>query len=316
MKPWVNKVFYRWHIKVLSFAAAGFLFLLFRMNTLEERIFTAPLQIMLNDEYIISEEHAQSVRITIRGEAEGLNSILEEDIAPYIDMTDHPGEGSFVEPILVRKKGTALNMESLEIRVEPREMVLSQEEKVTMSLTVKPRIVGFVSLGYSLSQYYVSPTSVSAIGPRSQMDGLKSVVTEAIDISGQYSDFSVFSRIVNPQPLVSFPGGSSVQFRGVVEENIIEKSIPNLSIALLDLSDSFVRTSDLPKVSITVQGKQARLEKLRQQDLSFTIDCSRIYRPGTYNFKVQTDLPEDLVVLKLVPREVDINFGYASEVTP
>ena len=169
--------------------------------------FSVPLHLEMNQEFIPAGDYPSHVTVTIRGTSEEIFSVLEEDISVKADFSSHGTEGSFREPIVVSSKGTAAERGNLEIHIDPGDVVIRQEKKVTRTLLVDPTLTGFPSMGYELSQYFVSPSSITVVGPRSVVESLESLSTEAIDLSGKFEDFTSMSRLVYPSGLIYFPGG-------------------------------------------------------------------------------------------------------------
>ena len=159
----------RWPIKVLCLAIAIVLYILFRVNTLTERTLTIPLEVITPEGFVVSSEYARSVNVTLRGEEDDIAGILPEDVEAFVNLSPFPEEGEFSLSVELRKKGTALRPEALELRPRPREITLSQERRTVRSLIVRPELSGFPALGFELTQFFVSPSSVTAVGPRSQM---------------------------------------------------------------------------------------------------------------------------------------------------
>ena len=117
----------KWPIKVLSLAAAIIIAIFYRMNTLETRFFTVPLHIEYNDNLILVNSPASAVRISLRGESDGIQQILEDDIEAYIDLGRYTNEGTFKAPVQIRKKNSALGITPLEISVLPIEIIVELE---------------------------------------------------------------------------------------------------------------------------------------------------------------------------------------------
>ena len=117
--------------------------------------------------------------------------VLEEDIKAYVDLRDHASEGIFKAPVIVQKTGTALGIDPLEIKVEPMEITVSLERKLTRNLEIIPTIEGNPAQGYEMTQTFLLPSSVTVEGPRSYVQDLTSIRTQPINISGKKSDFSV-----------------------------------------------------------------------------------------------------------------------------
>lgn len=101
----------------------------YRLNTLETRTFTVPLKVETSKAFIPSNVIEQTVRVTLRGEANSITPILEEDIEAYINLDGYIKEGSYRASVKIRKKGSALGVEPFEISVVPIEIHMVLEEK-------------------------------------------------------------------------------------------------------------------------------------------------------------------------------------------
>lgn len=301
----------RWPVKILCIALAVVLYILFRINTLTEKQITVPLEVVTSEGFVVSSDHPGSVNIILRGEEDDIRGILNEDVEAYVNLAPYPEEGEYQVSVEFRKKGSALQPEALEIRSRPREITLSQERRTVRSLVVEPEISGFPALGYELTQYFVSPSSVTAIGPQSQMTDLAELTTEIIDLSGRRNDFTVTTRIVRPSSQITIPGGEVVEFRGIIDESVVIRTIADREIVVFDLAEDLHIAEELPRVSLTVQGSQLTVESVRPQDMTFYIDGSGLSRPGTYLLPLKMDIPTGLAVLQLLPREVEITVLHA-----
>jgi len=299
-------LFYRWPIKIICVALAIVLYTLFRSNTLGERQITVPLQVLTPEGFVASSEYPNVVNVVLRGDEDDLKGILDEDIEAYINLTLYSEEGEYQIPVELDKKGSALQPEALELRPRPRILTISMEPRTIRSLEIEPRLYGSPSIGYELTQFFVSPSSVTAVGPRSQMAALSTLSTELIDLSGRSEDFSITTRILLPSMQINIPGGQIVEFKGVVDESVIIRTFENREVVVLDLSENLRITNNLSSVSLTVQGNQLLVEDTRTQDMSFYIDASAIQGPGTYSLPLEIDIPPGLAVLNILPRELTV----------
>lgn len=304
MQSILELVLDRWPIKVLCLAIAIVLYILFRVNTLTERTLTIPLEVITPEGFVVSSEYARSVNVTLRGEEDDIGGILPEDVEAFVNLSPYPEEGEFTLAVELQKTGTALKPEALELRPRPREITLSQERRTVRSLIVRPELSGFPALGFELTQFFVSPSSVTAVGPRSQMSDLEELRTEIIDLSGRMDDFTVTTRLVRPSDQIAIPGGEVVEFRGVIDEAVVIRTITDREVVILDLPANLKIAGILPKVSLTVQGSQLNVEGARPQEMTFYIDGSQISGPGNYTLPLKMDIPPGLAVLQLLPREI------------
>lgn len=220
------KITEKWHVKALSVAAALLLSIFHRMNTLESRFFSAPLHVEHNESLVPANSFTRLVRVSVRGEGNSIYPILEDDIETYIDLQKYASEGVYRIPVHIRKKGSALGVEPLEISVDPIEITVRLEEKQNRNINVSPVFRGTVAEGYELTSQTITPTSVIADGPRGSMESLYEFNTGTIDLQGRYEDFSVMVNIINEDPLIVVHGNRLIEYRGtirritrVVEEN-------------------------------------------------------------------------------------------------
>jgi len=212
----ISLIIEKWPVKVLSLAAAIIIAVFYRMNTLETRFFTSPLLIQSNETLIPANAFASAVRISIRGEAAQMQQIMEDDIEAYIDLARYANEGVYRAPVQIRKKGSALGVEPLEISVLPIEIPILLEQKVTNNISVFPDMQGTVAQGYELTSQVLIPGSVVAAGPRSILDNHLEFNTEIINLDGRYENFSIMVNIINDNPLVSIHGNNMLEFRGTI----------------------------------------------------------------------------------------------------
>ena len=308
----LHTIFDRWQAKILSLLCAVLLSFFYQINNMEERYFSIPLQVQTTEGLSPAGDYPRSVRVNLRGTEDVIYSIMDDEISAVADFRQYRGEGTYKVPVQISLgKAYGLSDDTMEIRVEPSEVTITQEEELVRSLEVQPSLSSFPPNGYELVQFFVSPSFVTVEGPRSQLQDVKSIQTEEIDLSGRYDDFTVSSRLIPPGSNVSFPGGNTIEFKGVVDEAVVIQNLTNLDIVTVDLDSRFTIAENLPEVSITIQGSQLLLEELRPRDLHFYIDCSRIIVPGTYTLPIQVDIPPGVAVLKYNPREIPVSFTEA-----
>lgn len=308
MRPekFFQRISSNWPVKILSITAAVLLFLFNQMASLEERFISVPLQILVSEQFLPAESYPRTVRLTLRGKSEEVNLVLEDDIEVVADFSRYEHEGSYTVPIQIRKKGSLAHMDPLELQVEPQKLSLKIEKKLSKSVRVEPSITGYPAKGFELSQFFLTPSSVEVEGLESTLSVIDSVETEPIDISGRKEDFTLRLRLKRPDPYSRFPGGDTVEFFGIIQENTILKTIENIDLIVLDLNEDLV-VEGLPEGAyLTVQGPQLPLETLNREDFMLTIDCSRIKGEGIYELPVKPEVPRGVLVLKYSPVNVSI----------
>ncbi len=309
----LRRLFGNWPAKVLSLVVALLLVVFNNISRLEERYVSIPLELRLPDNLVAASAYPTRVRVTLRGESEGVQRILDDDIEAYLDLRRYEGEGVVSTSVRIDRTGTALGVDPLEIYVEPAEVSIALEEKARKSLEVEPSLSGFVPVGYQLSGYQISPTSVEVEGPQSEVAPLEEVVTEDIELAGRRNDFSVRVRLVRPSPGVSFLGGDVVEFRGIVEEAVILNTFEPVETVVIDLAPSLTISSALPTGSVRVQANQLDLENVTADQVQIVADASGITGPGRYTLNARPEVPQGLAVLRFEPQTVDVQVVRSGE---
>ena len=226
-RKFLDKITDKWPVKVLSVAAALIISVFYRMNTLESRFFTVPLRIEYGNmpaaaALVPVSSYTHIIRVGLRGEATSIFHILEDDIEAFIDLSRFTNEGAYRIPVQFRKKGNALGVDPLEITVDPIEIHLRLENKVSRNINVSPVLQGTAAQGYELTSQSLFPASVIAEGPRSSMEAIYDFKTRTIDIEGRFENFSVIVNIINNDPLVIIHGNEMIEYRGTIQRIIRE----------------------------------------------------------------------------------------------
>jgi hypothetical protein len=307
-RRFVESIFSNWPAKIISLAAAALLFLFYRVNTMDERFFSVPLEVDPPAGLAISKPYPKSARVTLRGKEEAIFSVIEEDVEVYADFGRFQSEGQYRIPVRVVRRGSSLNIEPLDIRVEPAEISVTLEQRIEKTVSLEPVIRGSPPAGYDLVQYTIVPDSVQISGPRSLVNAVQTVRLEEVDLEGRTEDFTEQVTIVEENPLIDYSRQRTVVFRGILREAVIIKTFENVDIISIDLSPDLKLAEPLPKGSIRIQGNQRAIESLPPEQLRLVIDCGEIEKPGPVTVYPIPDIPPEFVVLKFEPQELDLTF--------
>jgi len=213
-----NKIIEKWPVKILSLAAALLISFFYKMSTLETRSFSAPLRIETTNTLIPASSYPQSVKINLRGENNSVSQILEEDVEAFVDLSKYSSEGSYRIPVQTRKKGSALNIEPLEITVEPVDIHIRLENKTSRAVDISPSFKGFLAEGYEMTSQTIIPASVMVEGPRSNVQALQEFNTSTIDLEGRNKDFLIMINIINNDPLIVIHGSKMIEYQGTIQQ--------------------------------------------------------------------------------------------------
>jgi hypothetical protein len=297
-----------WPAKAISLAAATLLFFFYRYSTLEERSLSVPLKLNLPAGLAVATPYPKSVRVTLRGKAEGISGILEDDITVSGDLRRFDAEGRYRLPLRVTRAAGALKIAPLIVRVEPSELRLVLEKEAVRSVKVVPVIKGLPAHGYELAQYGISPNNVEVSGPRTAVQAFGQVSTEEVDVTGSSEDFSLEVPLARENPLVRYPRESTVVFRGVVRPIEEIRNFEQVEIIGIDLTSELAIAQPLPKGSIRLKGSLLAIEAIPDGSPRLILDCRNVRRPGTARLATKPDVPPELIVLKYEPLELAVSF--------
>jgi YbbR domain-containing protein len=218
----LGKITDKWPAKVLSVAAALLLFVFYRVSMLETRYFSSIVQTETSADFIPTSSFNRLIKVSIRGDANKIYSIPEDDIETYINLDRYTQEGWNRIPVQVRKKGSALTVEPLEISVDPLVISLYLERKVSREIALIPALNGTVASGFELAGYELIPDVITVEGPRSVVESLSGLETGIIDLERRDRNFSVRVNIRTDIPLLDIKGDGVTEFHGAVRRQEIK----------------------------------------------------------------------------------------------
>ncbi|MEE8440424.1 MAG: CdaR family protein [Spirochaetia bacterium] len=309
-----RRLFENWPAKVIALAVAVVVVLLYGIAGVGERYFSVPLELRLPESLVPGEPYSNRVRVTLRGDEEEIFRVLEDDIVASADFSRHERDGVYRASIELRKRGTALDLEALEITVEPLTVMITLEEKLISSIEVVPNLIGFPPPGYELTDYRLSPTQVAVVGPRSRLEGIGSILTEEIDLARRQEDFSERVRLEKPDELLDFPGGDVVDFRALITETVVQSVFEDVEITIIDLDPAFRLASPPATGTIHVQGKQLDLVGIPDTRVSIVVDASSVNQPGVYELPTRPQVPSSILVLGIDPARIELTVVDRSDI--
>ena len=298
-----------WPAKVLSLGLAIILFVFHRMSTLEDRFFSVPLKVESATTLMPSSSYPRMIRVGLRGEANSIYPIQDSDIEVYVDMGKFNVPGVYTVPVQWRKTGTALGVEPLQITVDPREITLSLDNRISKVVPLTANLQGQVEDGYTMTSYSLNPAQVIIDGPAELLWSVTEVNTEPIDLDGHRSDFVTTINILNSDPLMIIRGNGTTEFHGNISQIIAVRNITGVPITVTGLAGGLMGEPEIKVGSIHLEGEtQAVLDNFDPPPDFLKVDCSGISKPGTYVLRILSGTAEDMKV-RLDPEEVAVKIS-------
>ena len=288
------------------------LFVFHQMNSLTERFFSVPLLLESQSNLVPATSYPRMIRITIRGDANSIYAIQEEDIQAYIDVSKFSAPGNYQPTVQIRKRGMALEISPLEVRMEPGEIPLSLDYRISKFVPIRVNLRGDVESGYLLDSYFISPNQVIIDGPSAHLSNITELNTEFIDLRGRSDDFTLPVNILNQDSLFTIRGSGVTEFSGFISRVVSVRNIQNIPVQIIGLNELFSGELESGTANLRLEGRnQGDLDDFVLPEDFLFIDCSAIREAGTYMLKIQGDLssnvPMERLTFSVDPPEMKIN---------
>jgi len=287
-----KRILHNWHVKVICLVIAMVLVFFTKANALKEEPVVVFLETITNNNYTFTESLPSRVTLTLKGEESEITKVPVDDLVAYIDASKITKDGVYELPILIKQDGVLEFTDKVEISVFPISITTKVEEKVTKYLNVESVITGIPAHGYELNSRFINPRVISVTGPKKHMEALDSISTEPVDLTGKDSDFVTRVKLDSSDSLLLFPEGNFVEFQGIITETSVVKVLENVNIAIKDLKEGLEVVSELPQISVNVEGKLLSLQNFSKNNVSLTINLKSIELPGTYEVPINYWTPK------------------------
>ncbi len=302
-----------WPEKVSCLTLALFLFLFYKISNLEQRYFSVPLRTEASGALTPAAPFLRNVKISLKGEQNEIYPVLEEDIVSFIDLSSFEEEGEYTVPVKTRLSGIAVGIDPLEMIVDPPEVTVKLERKMTKTLPVSVVFTGFPSEGYEFESSAVNPPAVEVTGPRSLIENMTELKTEPVSLAGWNTDFDGSADVITGNELVSLTGLSKVSYRVIINQATSERKFENINFSFLFLNPDFEAESSVENGSLRIIGPDLGLNAWLPPPDLLSVSCTEITEPGEYTLKVQANVPPQFTVLQVDPEEITVTFREKEE---
>ncbi|GAB1456977.1 hypothetical protein MASR2M48_22850 [Spirochaetota bacterium] len=248
----------------------------------------------------------------LRGESNAIYAVLEGDLQASLDLRGYTGAGVWRVPVRVEKRGSALGIDPLEISVDPSDIAISIEPRVIKEIQVVPSFRGYLEPGYELSGFRLMPAKVEVAGPASAMDKIEDTSTEPIELTGRNDNFTVGTKVLVRDPLVSLLSSSDLEFPAEVKKALAYRNYQDLEVLLVGLRDGLALDSAPPLGSARVAASSIELESFSPSLGSLEVDLSEIEEPGVYTVAVVPRFPAGFDVESWLPMVATVTVTKAS----
>jgi YbbR domain-containing protein len=265
-----------------------------------EKTLLVPLELRnIPDQYVVTSPVVDSVDVRVRGPRTILGSVDDRRQRVVLDLANvRSGATSF------KIDGEMLNLPRgvRVVRLSPVQVTLDVERMVRKTLPVAANLAGLAPAGYRLTTTEIRPASVLVYGPAREVETLKAVTTEPINLMDGANTFEEWVNLESPGDLTRL-SPERVFVRGRLEEVSVSQDFPQVEIGVRNASHR-VRIQP-QRVDVRVRGPKRLLEGLKLSGEHVYVDV-RGLAPGAHRGKIELALPDGVEALELRPAEVAV----------
>ena len=306
---------HNWHIKLLSIALAGILWVYVNSIQEKERFLTIPVEVRnMSEDYILSSEPPEFVQLVLRGRDEPLSLINEGDLVGYIDL-EMNSQGISKKIVKVERRGIPRCVSIKEIR--PRLVDVQIEEARRKSVKVVPVIVTDLPLGYSFERFSLEPPQVEIQGPASIIETVDSVNTKRVDIENMTETTVMDIEVETGSDKVTLVRDQPISIKIFIREEFVLKRVSDVAVFPFNVADGLIPDLGEQKASLLIKLPK-RLESDFKDELVYAfVDCIDISDVGDFELSVifQSGI-EEATLVEVEPSMVSVHMVQAPEEAP
>ena len=290
-------------IKLMAIALAVALVVLKSGDQITEVTVKIPLTVIHPAERMLMTPQLDKLAVTIRGPFNKLSKFDHETI-PAMTLNLTGFEDSQETFSLDNIGGIPPGLEVT--RIAPVGMVVRFEDRVVQDVEVSPSLEGDPARGYEVVGVEIEPKTVRVIGAESVVEGLKSVRTLPVALTGRTGTVELPTGL-SPAPAFSkyASDDARVVVRPILKEVVTTRTFADIPIQVEVPKD--VRAEfDEDVVSLTVEGPLLALDELAAGDLSAFISIDGLRHNETHSMGILADAPKGVMVRSVSPSKVEV----------
>jgi len=291
-----------WPLKLFAVLIAIFLWIIAASGHKENIRIPVNLKLEgLRPNLLILEQSVEKIDVTIRGTSRVINSLTADQISVSHSLADVSSPKELTVRILPEEikvpPGTFVTS------VMPSSVRIKVGRKATVRVPIDLDIKGKPAPNFRIVSEAAEPKSVLLEGPESVLSHVKSIKTEAINVSGVTEPFTGRAYLIPIHPLVDFVDTKSVLVRiDVRERETIRKF---LSVPIQQVPPERPVSIVPPRINVDLRGPVSALAKVAEEQLVGVVDVMDLGE-GRYLRTPRFDLPDGISVKSRDPDKVTI----------
>lgn len=301
-----EKILDKWPVKVCCLIVAICLYLFHQASLTDKRSFVIPLTLIEEGGVMHTGDYTSNVTVVVRANMEELSSVHSNQLHAFVNLNGIAKTGEYNLPVKVNVADEIMAFDPFEIKVKPEYIKIKVENKDFKYIPLEPTIVGEPAHGYEITEVQVDPLFVEVNGPQTIIENTQKLFLEKVDVTNLTANqnFSVQYKSLNK--LISIKESGPFNVSVVIEPQEMERTLDNVNVSVVGLSERFYLKDDVMPVSVTLEGNVVDLEKYTPAKRLVTLELQRILEPGEYDLPLTFNVPSYLYFIDSSEKTVHI----------
>ncbi len=311
-----EKILDKWPVKVCCLIVAICLYLFHQASLTDKRSFVIPLTFIEEGGVIHTGDYTSTVTVVVRANMEELSSVHSNQLHAFVNLNGISKNGEYNLPVKVNVADELMAFDPFEIKVKPEYIKIKVENKDFKYVPLEASIIGEPAHGYEITEVQITPSFVEISGPQSMIENTQKVYLEKIDVS-QLSNNQNFSvQYISLNKLLSIKENGPFDVSVVIEPQEMERTLDNVNVSVVGLSDRFYLKDDVMPISITLEGTVTDLENYTPNKRLVTLELQKILEPGEYDLPLTFNVPSYLFFIDSSEKIIHISVLEKEEEKP
>jgi YbbR domain-containing protein len=146
-----------------------------------------PLEVKAKSGLTVLQTSVSTVNVTVRGTREDVRQVSLQDLSAVVDLTHDDRVGPITVKLTPRSVRHSRRVQVSEI--DPAEVTVNVDEMIERELPVQPQLGGEMPPNLSIERVVTQPETVKVKGPKALLNGMKSITTLPVDVTGRRTSF-------------------------------------------------------------------------------------------------------------------------------
>ncbi len=316
MNPKVRSIFAKignnWGLKLLALVLATLSFYGVRWATGNEKDFTVPVEVDVEDGIAVLAQTVNFVTVTARGTLDDMLKIDPLKMRALVGSREGEPDG-LPRSVTIRPRDIEGAPNVSIVKIDPPELLVTFDREVETTFSVaRPVTDGRPLVGRVEIEY--SPMTVNVAGPKRRLEelkrrGLDSLQTEEVNVDGRVESFSRRVAILPPEgTLVSKIEPSEVEVKISIVRDIATLRLEPIPVMII--GDEAVPDQwgiEPAEAVVTLEGQPILVNSLTNNEVRVFVDCTGLSFEERRNLDLRVYVPvQEGVSYRVEPETVSI----------